>query len=141
MASGQVVKLTDGVTTINGHGGRLRSTSTEDEGDENGDNDFASFEDGEDAKIIDRSLKRQMRRKGVDPRAIAISFKQLAENHPNAELEIVAMEKRGLDKFLLRAKTAPDADKSQLSQEYFDTYNEIKALPEQEIKLLIEENQ
>jgi uncharacterized protein YjbI with pentapeptide repeats len=34
---------------------------------------------------------------GVDPRAIAISFKQLAENHPEAELEIVAMEKRGLD--------------------------------------------
>ncbi|MGJ5632987.1 pentapeptide repeat-containing protein [Nostoc sp. CALU 1950] len=76
---------------------------------------------------------------GVDPRAIAISFKQLAENHPNAELEIVAMEKRGQDKFLLRAKTATTAEKSQLSAEYFDTYNEIKALPEREIKLLLAE--
>ncbi|MHC5822063.1 MAG: pentapeptide repeat-containing protein, partial [Nostoc sp.] len=76
---------------------------------------------------------------GVHPRAIAISFKQLAENHPNAELEIVAMEKRGQDKFLLRAKTAATADKSELSAEYFDTYNEIKALPEREIKLLLEE--
>ncbi|WP_242072071.1 hypothetical protein [Nostoc sp. FACHB-110] len=28
---------------------------------------------------------------GVDPRAIAIAFKNLAENHPEAELEIVAM--------------------------------------------------
>ncbi|AVH68419.1 pentapeptide repeat-containing protein [Nostoc sp. 'Peltigera membranacea cyanobiont' N6] len=76
---------------------------------------------------------------GVDPRAIAISFKQLAENHPDAELEIVAMEKRGQDKFLLRAKTASTTDKSQLSAEYFDTYNEIKALPEREIKLLLAE--
>jgi uncharacterized protein YjbI with pentapeptide repeats len=76
---------------------------------------------------------------GVDPRAIAISFKQLAENHPDAELEIVAMEKRGEDKFLLRAKTVIAADKSQLSAEYFNTYNEIKALPEQEIKLLLAE--
>ncbi|MEJ6487945.1 pentapeptide repeat-containing protein [Nostoc punctiforme UO1] len=76
---------------------------------------------------------------GVDPRAIAISFKQLAENHPDAELEIVAMEKRGQDKFLLRAKTATTADKSQLSAEYFDTYNEIKSLPEREIKLLLAE--
>jgi uncharacterized protein YjbI with pentapeptide repeats len=76
---------------------------------------------------------------GVDPRAIAISFKQLAENHPDAELEIVAMEKRGQDKFLLRAKTAATADKSELSAEYFATYNEIKGLPEREIKLLLAE--
>ncbi|MBD2565628.1 MULTISPECIES: pentapeptide repeat-containing protein [Nostoc] len=76
---------------------------------------------------------------GVDPRAIAISFKQLAENHPEAELEIVAMEKRGQDKFLLRAKTAGTADKSQLSAEYFDSYNQLKGLPEREIKLLLAE--
>ena len=74
---------------------------------------------------------------GVDPRALAIAFKQLAENNPEAELEIVAMEKRGRDKFLLRAKTATTADKSELSQEYFETYNQLKALPEREIKLLM----
>ncbi|MHC5833625.1 MAG: pentapeptide repeat-containing protein, partial [Nostoc sp.] len=74
-----------------------------------------------------------------DPRAIAISFKQLAENHPEADLRIVGMEVRGEDKFLLRAKTAIAADKSQLSSEYFTTYNEIKALPEREIKLLLAE--
>ncbi|WP_392530182.1 pentapeptide repeat-containing protein [Nostoc sp. C117] len=76
---------------------------------------------------------------GVDPRAIAISFKQLAENNPEADLRIVGMEVRGEDKFLLHAKTAPEADKSQLSAEYFETYNEIKALPEREIKLLLAE--
>lgn len=76
---------------------------------------------------------------GVDPRAIAISFKQLAENHPDAELRIVGMEVKGENKFLLRAKTATKSDKSELSAEYFDTYNQLKALPEREIKLLLAE--
>ncbi|MEC4813629.1 MAG: pentapeptide repeat-containing protein [Scytonema sp. PMC 1069.18] len=76
---------------------------------------------------------------GVDPRAIAISFKQLAENNPEAELRIVGMEVKGEDKFLLRAKTAPTADKSELSAEYFTIYNELKSLAQQELKALIEE--
>ncbi|BAY24481.1 pentapeptide repeat-containing protein [Calothrix sp. NIES-2100] len=76
----------------------------------------------------------------VDPRAIAIAFKKLAENHPEAELEIVAMEKRGDDKFLLRAKTAPGSDKSQLSAEYFDDYNQLKALSQSQQALLIEKD-
>ena len=76
---------------------------------------------------------------GVDPRAIAISFKELAEKNPDAELEIVGMEKRDQDKFLLRAKTAPEADKSQLSAEYFEIYNHVKALAEQEVKTLMAE--
>jgi uncharacterized protein YjbI with pentapeptide repeats len=75
----------------------------------------------------------------VDPRAIAISFKQLAENHPEAELEIVAMEKRGGNKFLLRAATAPNANHSKLNAEYFATYNEIKALAERELQALLQE--
>jgi uncharacterized protein YjbI with pentapeptide repeats len=76
---------------------------------------------------------------GVDPRAIAISFKQLAENHPEVDLRIVGMEARGKDKFLLRAKTAIATDKSQLSAEYFTTYNQLKVLAEQEIQKLIAE--
>lgn len=76
---------------------------------------------------------------GVDPRAIAIAFKQLAENNPDAELEIVAMEKRGEDKFLLRAKTAATTSKSELSSQYFASYNRFKALPEQEIRLILAE--
>jgi uncharacterized protein YjbI with pentapeptide repeats len=76
---------------------------------------------------------------GVDPRAIAISFKELAENNPEADLRIVGMEVRGEDKFLLRAKTAITADKSQLSAEYFATYNQLKALAEKEVKALIAE--
>ena len=76
---------------------------------------------------------------GVDPRAIAVSFKSLVENNPDAELYIVAMEVKGQDKFMLRARTAPDADKSKLNAEYFDTYQKIKELPKTTTKLLIAE--
>jgi len=75
----------------------------------------------------------------VDPRAVAISLKFLAEKNPDAELSIAAMEVKGKDKFILRAKTAPGVDKSKLSAEYFHTYQEIKSLPEVTTKLLIAE--
>ncbi|NEU80969.1 pentapeptide repeat-containing protein [Nostoc sp. UIC 10630] len=74
---------------------------------------------------------------GVDPRAIAVAFKELAENNPNAELEIVAIERRGEDKILLRAKTTNTANKSELSKEYFINYNQLKALAEKDFQALI----
>ncbi|MDF5715597.1 MAG: pentapeptide repeat-containing protein [Rhizonema sp. NSF051] len=77
---------------------------------------------------------------GVDPRAIAIAFKELTKNHPEAKLEFVAMEKRGQDKFLLRALTAQQTDKSELSAEYFNTYNQLLGLnPEQQVQVLLAE--
>ncbi|WP_026732144.1 pentapeptide repeat-containing protein [Fischerella sp. PCC 9605] len=105
------------------------------------DNRQEIFEDGDFADFIKPIVDTidLYHNQGVDPRAIAISFKQLAENHPDAELEIVAMEKRGQDKFLLRAKTNPNADRSELSAEYFSTYNYIKTLSTREIKLLFAE--
>ncbi|MHC5766798.1 MAG: pentapeptide repeat-containing protein [Nostoc sp.] len=98
------------------------------------DGDFANF-----IKPIFDTLDLY-HNQGVDPRAVAIAFKNLAENHPEAELEIVAMEKRGDDKILLRAKTAAGSDKSQLSAEYFDDYNQLKALSQSQQLLLVEKD-
>lgn len=64
----------------------------------------------------------------INPGAIAIAFINLATNHPEAQLEIVAMEKRGNNTFLLRVTTADGIDKSQLSAEYFADYNHLKNL-------------
>ena len=74
---------------------------------------------------------------GVDPRAIAIAFKELAEDNPEAELEIVAIERRGENKILLRAKTATTSNKSKLSRDYFINYNQLKALAEKDFQALI----
>lgn len=75
----------------------------------------------------------------VDPRAVAVAFKHLVENNPDAELELLAMEKRGKDKFLLKVKTTASADRSQLNQEYFDDYNQLRTLPRNHPRLLISE--
>ena len=105
------------------------------------DNWAETFSDGDFADFIQPIVDTLdlYHNQGVDPRAIAISFKQLAENHPDAELRVVGMEVRGEDKFLLKAKTAPDANKSQLSAEYSSTYSQLKALPDKEINLIIAE--
>ncbi len=63
----------------------------------------------------------------IDPRAIAIAFKQLAEEHPDAELQIVAIEKRGNDNVLIRVATSPEANHSELNKDYFTNYNKIQA--------------
>lgn len=96
-------------------------------------NDFADF-----IKPIFDTLDLY-HNQGVDPRAIAISWKQLAENHPDAKLQFASMEVKGEDNFLLRLKTAPNADLSQLSAEYFETYNQLKTLAEAKYKQVIAE--
>ena len=97
------------------------------------DNWEEEFEDGDFAEFIQPLVNTLdlYHNQGVDPRAIAIAFKQLAEEHPDAELQIVAIEKRGDDKLLIRAATAPEANHSELNKAYFTNYNKLKALNEQ----------
>lgn len=67
---------------------------------------------------------------GVDPRAIAISWKQLAENNPDANLRFASMEVKGENNLLLRLKTERNANLSKLNAEYFELYNHFKSLAE-----------
>lgn len=100
------------------------------------------FEDGDFADFI-KPLTDTLdlyHNRNVDPRAIAIAFKHLSDNNPDAQLQIVAMESRGADKFMLRAKTDENAHKSELSSQYFQTYDQVRALPPNEqLKLLLAE--
>ena len=74
---------------------------------------------------------------GIDPTAAAIAVTQVANNHPEAELEIIALEGKGKDKIRLQAKVTGDVNRSQLNQEYFQKYAEIQALPYSDIQTLI----
>ena len=78
-----------------------------------------------------------------DPRAIAYAFNDLKEKHPEAHLEIIAMEKRGRNRegLLIRAETNPQADRSQLHSEYFQTHNYLKTLPPSEFQQLLDEKE
>ena len=74
---------------------------------------------------------------GIDPSAAAIALKQLAEQHPEAGLEVVALEGRGDEKIRLQAVVTGEADSSQLSAEYFERYRAASALPSKDLQALL----
>ena len=105
------------------------------------DNKHEEFAPGEFIDFIAPLIKTLdlYHNQSVDPRAVAVAFKNLVENYPEAQLELLAMEKRGKDKFLLKVKTTALAERSRLSQKYFDDYNQLRALPRNDPRLLISE--
>jgi uncharacterized protein YjbI with pentapeptide repeats len=62
----------------------------------------------------------------VDPRAISIALRDLSANHPDDNVQFVAIERRGNTGLNLRFTTTPGANKSELSHEYFSSYAQIK---------------
>lgn len=74
---------------------------------------------------------------GIDPTAAAIAITQLADNYPEAELEVVALEGRGQEKIRLQAVVAGDVNRSELYNEYFQTYGQIKSLPYGDLQTLL----
>ena len=77
----------------------------------------------------------------ADPKLIAYSFQKLQDNYPEAELEMISMERRGKNRqdLLVKAETAPAADHSKLHAEYFETYDRLEALPPNELQLILAE--
>lgn len=79
----------------------------------------------------------------VDPRAMALAFNDLRQQHPDADLDIVSMEKRGKnrDKFLIRAEANPGADLSELHSQYFERYDYLRTLPAEALQALLIEKE
>ena len=74
---------------------------------------------------------------GIDPSATAIALKQLAEQHPEVGLRVVALEGRGEEKMRLQARVTRESDRSRLSAEYFEKYQEIASLPYGDLQSLL----
>jgi uncharacterized protein YjbI with pentapeptide repeats len=74
---------------------------------------------------------------GIDPAAAAIALKQLAQENPDAGLEVVALEGRGNDKIRLQATILGEANSSQLNAKYFEKYRQISSLPYRDIQALL----
>ena len=72
----------------------------------------------------------------INPTAAAIALKELAENHPEAKLEVLALEGQGREKTRLHIKVTDSANRSQLSTEYFKTYRQRKSLPDANLQAL-----
>ncbi len=96
-----------------------------------------NFEEGEFAEFL-KPLVNTLdlyHNQGVDPRIAAYSFEKLQKDHPEADIKMRSMEVRGEnnDKLLIRADTTPEANHSVLDQEYFDTYDKLKALSAEQL--------
>lgn len=74
---------------------------------------------------------------GIDPAAAAIALKSLADQYPTSHLQVVALEGRGHEKIRLQARVTGDLDRSNLSEEYFERYGAIKAMPYGDIQALL----
>ena len=74
---------------------------------------------------------------GIDPTAAAIAIIQLAEQNPDADVQIVALEGRGEEKIRLQAIVSGNANPSELNREYFEKYREIQSLPYSDLQTLM----
>lgn len=74
---------------------------------------------------------------GIDPSAAAVALKRLADLHPEAGLEVVALEGRGNEKVRLQARVSSQANPSELSKEYFEQYGEVKDLSYGDLQSLL----
>jgi hypothetical protein len=74
---------------------------------------------------------------GLDPGAAALALQQLATQHPEAGIEVLTLEGRGQDKIRLQARVSDQADRSQLSAQYFEHYSQFKALPYPDLQALL----
>jgi len=72
----------------------------------------------------------------IDPKVAIIALQKLVEQHPEAGIEITALESRGDEKVRLQARVKGDIDRSELSAQYFENYNQIEALSYEEVKQL-----
>jgi uncharacterized protein YjbI with pentapeptide repeats len=97
-----------------------------------------------------RELGKELRIKTIDlyhssefnefnSSAALIALKELAEENPKAELEIVSLRVLGQEKVHLKIAVKGEGDCNQLSENYWIYYKKYNKLPKQEIQQKIEE--
>lgn len=74
---------------------------------------------------------------GIDASAAALALQQLALQHPEAGLEVIALEGRGQQKIRLQARVSSQANRSELSDKYFDNYDQLLNLPYADLQSLL----
>ena len=94
-----------------------------------------------DPRAIGRLFKTLdlFRHGNIDPTASALAVTQLAQRHPDAQLQVMALEGYGKDKLRVQTVVGENTDRSALSAEYDDIYTQITALPRTELERLTQE--
>jgi len=74
---------------------------------------------------------------GLDPKAAATAFVELAQEHPDANLEVIAIEGRGEDRIRIQVNVSDKADRSELDKLYFSKYEQRQANPYPSLQSLL----
>lgn len=105
------------------------------------DDEKKNFEEGEFSEFIVPMVQtlNLYHNKSINPSALAIAYNDLCVNHPEAELEIASIERRGKyrSKFLVRVFTSEQADHSKLHEEYFSRYGGLQSLSPETLRSLL----
>jgi hypothetical protein len=92
--------------------------------------------DPRDVEINYKSLDL-MHHNGIDPIAAAIALKKVADQNPDAGMEVLALQGRGNQRIRLQARVAVNADSSQLNDQYFKQYGELHNLQYEELQSIL----
>lgn len=77
----------------------------------------------------------------IDPRLLAIALRALSKKHPEADIKLAAIEKKGEgNNILIRLSTSKQADHSKLGADYSNLYEEGKTLSSEEVTSLLGES-
>lgn len=82
-------------------------------------------------------IQRPHDNQAIDPGLSALALQQLAQRHPEAELQIVSLKAKEGDKVQIRALVSKDAERERMSQEFDAIYATLTALPAGERQQLL----
>ena len=78
-----------------------------------------------------------MQRDAIDPAISALALLQLAQRHPEADLEVVSLKSKGSDTVQIRALVSDQAQRATMSEEFQAIYAAMSALPRVEMERLV----
>lgn len=78
-----------------------------------------------------------MQRDVIDPAISALALQQLAQRHPEANLEIISLKASGGEKMQIRALVSDQAQRAEMSEEYHALYSAMSALPRVDLERVL----
>ncbi len=82
-------------------------------------------------------IQRPQDHTAIDPALSALALQQLAQRHPEARMQVVALKAKADDTVQIRTVVAPDVERSRMSEEFDAIYAALAALPEAEREHLL----
>ncbi|WP_258040827.1 pentapeptide repeat-containing protein [Pseudanabaena sp. BC1403] len=107
------------------------------------DDDRKKFAEGEFADFIAPMVHTLdlYHNQNVDPRVLALSIRGLYEKHPDADIRLASIEKKGKKgNILTRLATSEQSNHAELGEDYSDIFQEMQVLPSEEINSLLEKS-